>query len=248
MVRTLLVRGMITGLVAGLLAWVFAYFVGEPALDGGIAYEDMLAAAAGETGEAPMVSRGTQSTIGLLVALLIYGVAVGGIFSLVYAGVYGRVGRLSARATAAVLALVGFVVVVLVPFVKYPSNPPASSDDDTIGLRSGTFVLMVVLSMAVAVAAIVAGRRLVRRFGTWNGVLLAVLGYLVVISVIGALLPTIAETPADFPAVVLYDFRQSTLGIHVVLWAVLGLLFGALVDGRSRRVRRPADTEVAAES
>jgi predicted cobalt transporter CbtA len=245
MVRTLLVRGMITGLAAGLLAWVFAYVVGEPALDGGIAYEDMLAAAAGEAGEEPMVSRGTQSTIGLLVALLIYGVAIGGIFALVYAGIYGRVGRLSARATAAVLALVGFVVVVLVPFLKYPSNPPASSEDDTIGLRSGTFVLMVVLSVAVAVAAVVAGQRLVRRLGAWNGVLLAVLGYVVVIAVIGALLPTIAETPADFPAAVLYDFRQATLGIQVVLWAVLGLLFGALVDGRSRRARRP---EVAAES
>ncbi|MCF7549456.1 CbtA family protein [Pseudonocardia sp. WMMC193] len=233
MVRTLLVRGMLAGLAAAVCAWVFAYLVGEPALDGGIAYEDMLAAASGEAGGEPMVGRGVQSTVGLLVALLIYGVAIGGIFALVFAGVYGRIGRLSARATSAVLALVGYVVVVLVPFLKYPSNPPASSADDTIGLRTGTFVLMLALSIAVAVAAVAVGRRLVARFGAWNGVLLAVLGYLVVIGVIGALLPTIAETPADFPAVVLYDFRLSTLGLHVVLWAVLGLLFGALVDRRS---------------
>jgi predicted cobalt transporter CbtA len=241
MVRTLLVRGMLAGLAAAACAWVFAYLVGEPALDGGIAYEDMLSAAAGEAGGEPMVSRGTQSTVGLLVALLIYGVAIGGIFALVFAGVYGRIGRLSARATAAVLALVGFVVVVLVPFLKYPSNPPASSADDTIGLRTGTFVLMLALSVAVAVAAVVVGRRLVARLGTWNGVLLAVLGYVVVISVVGALLPTVAETPADFPATVLYDFRLSTLGIHLVLWTVVGLLFGALVDRRSRA------TAVAAE-
>ena len=45
-VRSLLVRGMIAGLVAGLVAFVFARLVGEPALDGGLAYEDALAAAA----------------------------------------------------------------------------------------------------------------------------------------------------------------------------------------------------------
>jgi len=246
MVRTLLVRGMLAGLVAAVLAWVFAYFVGEPALDGGISYEDMLAAAAGEAGDEPPVSRATQSTVGLLVALVIYGVAVGGIFALVYAGVYGRLGRLSARATAGVLALVGYVAVVLVPFLKYPSNPPASSADDTIGLRSGTFVLMVLLSVAAAVGAAFLARALVARLGTWNGVLASVVAYVVVVGIVGALLPTIAETPADFPAVVLYDFRMSTLGLHAILWGVLGLLFGALVDGGSRRAR--ARSEVAVES
>ncbi|MET0188517.1 MAG: CbtA family protein [Pseudonocardia sediminis] len=235
MVRTLLIRGMLAGLAAAVLAWVFAYLVGEPALDGGIAYEDMVSAAAGEAAEAPEVSRGIQSTIGLGVGVLLYGVAIGGIFALVYAAVYGRIGRLTPRATSAVLAVVGFVVVVLVPFLKYPSNPPASSDDDTIGLRTGTFVLMVLLSVAVALAAVYLGRLLVARLGTWNGVTLAVLGYLVVIGVIGGLLPTVAETPQDFPAAVLYDFRLSTLGIQVVLWAVIGLVFGALVDGSVRR-------------
>lgn len=238
MVRTLLVRGMLAGLAAAVLAWVFAYLVGEPALDGGIAYEDMVSAAAGEAAEEPMVSRGMQSTLGLGVGVLIYGIAIGGIFALVYAAVYGRIGRLSPRATSAVLALVGFVVVILVPFLKYPSNPPASSDDDTIGTRTGTYLLMVLLSVAVAVAAVWVGRRLVARFGTWNGTLLAVVGYAVVIGIIGALLPAVAETPQDFPATVLYDFRLSTLGIHVVLWAVIGLLFGALVDGSARRSGR----------
>lgn len=238
MVRTLLVRGMLAGLAAAVLAWVFAYLVGEPALDGGIAYEDMVSAAAGEAAEEPMVSRGMQSTLGLGVGVLIYGIAIGGIFALVYATVYGRIGRLSPRATSAVLALVGFVVVILVPFLKYPSNPPASSDDDTIGMRTGTYLLMVLLSVAVAVAAVWLGRRLVARFGTWNGTLLAVVGYAVVIGIIGALLPAVAETPQDFPATVLYDFRLSTLGIHVVLWAVIGLLFGALVDGSARRSGR----------
>ncbi|GAA1840365.1 CbtA family protein [Pseudonocardia ailaonensis] len=232
MVRTLLVRGMVAGVVAAVLAWVVAYLIGEPALDGGIAYEDALAAAAGEAGGEELVSRGVQATLGLGVALLIYGVAIGGIFALVYAGVQGRLSRLAPRATAAVLAVAGYVVVILVPFLKYPSNPPASSADDTIGLRTGTFVLMVLLSVVAAVAAVALGRRLVERLGTWNGSLLAGLAYVVVVWVIGALLPTVAETPKDFPAVVLYDFRLATLAIHLVLWAAVGLVFGALVERR----------------
>jgi predicted cobalt transporter CbtA len=247
MMRSLLIRGMLAGLVAGVLAFVFAFFVGEPALDGGIAYEDAAAAAAGEhshEGE-PLVSRGAQSTIGLLVALLIYGVAIGGIFSLVYAGVYGRIVRLSPRATAALLAAVGFVVVILVPFLKYPSNPPASSIDETIGIRTLTYVIMLVLSIAAAAAAVALGQRLVTRFGTWNGVLLAAAAYIVVMAVVGALMPVIAETPADFPAVVLYDFRLATLGLHFVLWAAVGLVFGALVERSTRRPGHRSESAIA---
>jgi predicted cobalt transporter CbtA len=235
MVRTLLIRGMIAGIAAAVLTFVFQYLVGEPALDGGIAFEDRLAGAASEPAGVELVSRGTQSTIGLAVALLIYGIAIGGIFALVYAAAYGRLGRLSGRATSAVLALVGFVVVFVVPFLKYPANPPASSIDDTIGERTGTYVLMVAISVLVAAGAVLLGRRLVARFGAWNGVLLATPGYVVVMGVVGALMPVIDETPADFPATVLYDFRLASFGGQLVLWIALGLVFGALVDGGSRR-------------
>jgi len=246
MMRSLLVRGMLAGLVAGVLTFVFAFFVGEPALDGGIAYEDAVSAATGHSHEGePLVSRGAQSTIGLLVALLIYGVAIGGIFSLVYAGVYGRIVRLSPRATAALLAAVGYVVVILVPFLKYPSNPPASSLDETIGIRTGTYVILVALSVAAAVAAVALGQRLVARFGTWNGVLLAAAAYIVVMAVVGALMPVIAETPTDFPAVVLYDFRLATLGLQLVLWAAIGLVFGALVERRSQRPGHRSGSAIA---
>lgn len=233
MVRSLLVRGMLAGVVAGLVAFVFARVVGEPALDGGIDYEDALAAAAGAQGGEELVSRATQSSIGLAVAFLIYGVAVGGILGLVHATAQGRLGGLGARATAAVVALVGFVAVVLVPFLKYPANPPASSIDDTIGFRTGTFVLMVAASVALAVGAVTVARRLAPRVGWWYAVLAAALGYVVVVGLVGFLLPSVSETPPDFPAVVLYDFRLASLGGHFVLWTVLAIAFAELVHRSS---------------
>jgi predicted cobalt transporter CbtA len=45
------------------------------------------------------------------------------------------------------------------------------------------------------------------------------------------------ETPAEFPAADLYDFRLASLGVQFVLWSVLGLAFGALVE-RASRVER----------
>lgn len=236
MVRTLLIRGMIAGLVAGLAYFVFAYLFGEPAVEAAIGYEDQVAAAAGEVStEEPLVSRGIQSTLGLATAALVYGVVVGGILSLVYASVVGRVGRLSARATAAVIAGIGFVSVALVPFVKYPANPPASTLDATVGQRTGPFMVLIILSVLLAVGAVMLGRSLAVRTGSWNATLVAAAAYVVAVGIVGFLLPTVAETPAGFPAAVLYDFRVASIGGQLVLWTVIGLVFGALIDGRSRR-------------
>lgn len=239
MVKTLLVRGMTAGLIAGLAYFLFAYLFGEPSVDAAIAYEEQLAAAAGDVStEAPLVSRGIQSTIGLGVAAVVYGVVIGGILSLVYASVVGRVGRLSPRATAAVIAAIGFVSVALVPFVKYPANPPASTIDDTVGQRTGPFVALIILSVLLAVGAVMLGRSLTERMGSWNAILVSAGAYLIAVGILGFLLPSVAETPADFPAAVLYDFRVASIGGQLVLWVAVGLVFGALIDGRSRRRTR----------
>lgn len=246
MVRTLLVRGMIAGVVAALVALVFAYVFGEPGVEGGIAYEDQAAAAAGEAPGVELVGRGVQSTVGLATAVVVYGVAIGGIFALVYAVLYGRVGRLSARGTAAVLALVAFVVVFVVPFVKYPANPPGSNDAETIGQRTGLYLVMVLFSIVLAIGAVALGRRLAPRTGNWYATVLAAVSFLVAVGIVEFLMPVVDETPDDFPATLLYEFRLASMGGQLVLWATLGLVFGALVDGGSRRRGARMSVEVTA--
>ncbi|WP_162795634.1 CbtA family protein, partial [Nonomuraea lactucae] len=98
MVGALVARGLLLGLLAGLVAGSFAFVVGEPLLDTAIAMERPLA------GEAPVVSRSAQKA-GLFLATGLYGLAVGGIFALVFAGLRGRVGpRSDGRLAAAVTA------------------------------------------------------------------------------------------------------------------------------------------------
>ena len=168
MIRRLLVRGLIVGALAGVLAFVVAYLFGEPQLQRAIDFED----AAGPA----LVSRGVQRSIGLLTGTVVMGAALGGFFALVFAWAYGRVGTFGARALAALLGAGAFLTITLVPFTKYPANPPGVGDPDTIDTRTALFVAMIVISLLAAVAAWRIRRQLLDRFGSWNASLLAIGG------------------------------------------------------------------------
>ncbi|GAA1718843.1 CbtA family protein [Fodinicola feengrottensis] len=222
-------RGMLSGVVAGLLALVFARIFGEPAVGNAISFESALDAAKGDAPEPELVSRAIQSSFGLATGVLVYAIAFGGLFALAFAFAYGRVGRLTPRATAAVVALGGFLVAFVVPFLKYPANPPSIGNPDTIGERTATYFVMVVLSIAIAVGATYLGRRLLPRLGGWNATLVAIAAFIAVAAIAAFLLPAINEVPTGFPAAVLWNFRVASLGTQLVMWTTIGLLFGALV-------------------
>jgi hypothetical protein len=221
---------MLVGIVAGLLAFGFAKLVGEPQVDRAIAFEEQMSQANGEAPEMEIVSREVQSTIGLLTAVVVYGTAFGGLFALVFAFAYGRIGNLGPRVTALLLAAAGFIAIVIVPDLKYPANPPSVGQPETIGYRSELYFLMILISIVSAIAAISIGRRLVVRYGGWNAAFFGMASFVVIIAIAQLLLPDINEVPEQFPAVVLWRFRIASLGIELILWATLGLLFGALVE------------------
>lgn len=89
---------------------------------------------------------------------------------------------------------------------------------------------MIALSLAALVAAVLLARRLVHRMGPWNATLAAGALYLVLIGAACALLPAVNEVPDAFSASLLWHFRVAAFGMQAVLWAALGLLFGALVQ------------------
>ncbi|MFJ3306405.1 CbtA family protein [Streptomyces sp. NPDC086549] len=225
-VRNLLVRGMLAGLAAGLLALVVAYFLGEPRVDSAIAYEE---AHSHEHG-VEAVSRTMQSTGGLTTGVLVYGVAFGGIAALAYCFVLGRIGRFGPRASALLLAAAGLVAVYVVPFLKYPANPPSVGDPDTIGKRTTLYFLMMLLSVLLAVAAVIVGKRLAPRLGNWNATLSAAAFYVLVVGLAYAFLPAINEVPKDFSATLLWQFRLAALAIQATLWTSFGLVFGVLAE------------------
>src|SRR5205814_1533215 len=163
-------------------------WIGEPQVDRAIAFEDhtdaLHPAADGPTkAEAPLVSRSEQRSSGLATGAAIFGVAIGGIFALVFAVALGRMGPHTVRGTAALLGLLGFVTVYLTPFLKYSGNPPAVGDADTIGRRTAWYLTIMLIGVVAMVAAVVVRKRLVGRLGGWNATLAVVAGYVVVVVV-----------------------------------------------------------------
>ena len=233
-------RGMLLGIVAGLLAFCVARLYGEPPVDWAISYEERVAAASsdpvshihdhGAERVAPL-SRATQSGPGLFTGMVVFGTALGGLFALVFSLCYGRMGTLGPRSTAALIALAGFAAVTLVPQLKYPASPPAVGAEDTIGWRTGLYFLLLASSLASATIAAIVADKLKPAFGAWNAAVVACVGFAICISVLFLVMPTVEEVPDDFSATVLWNFRMASLGIHAVLWAVLGAGFGPLAEG-----------------
>jgi hypothetical protein len=265
-VRSLVLRGLPAGALAGLLAFVFARIFAEPVIQAAIDYEgardearQALNAAAGIPVEAPgedLVSRAVQGNFGIGLGLVAFGLALGAIFAVVFCLVWGRLGNTGPRTLSLLLALGGFVTLYLVPFLKYPANPPAIGHEDTIGPRTGLYLVMVVGSVIAGLVAVRLGQALSGRLGAWNATLVGLLGFAVltgglmlVLPPLGHLAtnveqygPALTETPTalrdkggnivfpGFDPDLLYSFRLYSVAAAALLWAALGLSFGALAE------------------
>ena len=272
MERRLIARGLLAGALAGLVAFCFARIFAEPAVNQAIAYErgrDAAQAALNRTAGLPvdaggpdLFSRAVQGNLGIGVGLIGFGAAMGALYSVVYLLCLGRVGRVQPKTLALLVAGAGLAGLYLVPYLKYPANPPAIGHAETIKQRTALYLTMVVCSVAFIVAAVWLGRRLAPRFGTWNASLLAALGFAVAIGIVMAILPSLGELSANvqayghhatetplpltdpkgaivypgFPADTLFSFRFYSVCNQVLLWGTLGLAFGPMAE----RVLRPA--------
>lgn len=261
MEKRLIGRGLLAGALGAVPAFVVARLCAEPVIGRAIAFEDGRADAENAHGvheHGPeLFSRGVQSNAGLGFGVLIFGIAMGALFAVLFCVVAPRVTSVGVRELSLLLAAGAFVTVYLVPFVKYPPDPPAVGQADTIGARTGWYLVMVLASVVLAFAAVWLARLLTVRFGAWNGRLLAAGAYVTAVAVVMVLLPGVDETPEPlrdaagaiiypgFPADVLYDFRLLALAAQLVFWVTIGVVFATLAgrllgegtkDGRASSV------------
>jgi hypothetical protein len=271
LVRDLILRAAGVGALGGLVAYVFARIFAEPLIQQAIDYESgrddakaALAAAAGlppEPAGPEIFSRFVQGNIGIGVGMVLFGLAMGCFFGIAYCLAYGRVGGVRAGTLSLHVAAAGFFLLYVVPGLKYPANPPAVGNPDTIGQRSGLYGVMVVASVVCGAAAVWVGRRLAARFGNRNATVLAGLGFAAVVGVVMALLPPLGslaanagetgalltETPQPltdpagvivypgFDADLLYWFRLYSVIAQALMWGVIGFAFAPLAERRLDR-------------
>lgn len=231
MTQHLLWRGMLAGLLAAFVAATFAVLFAEPQIDASIAVEAAHNAhrMAGMADE-ELVSRATQKGAGLYTAMMLYGAALGGMLAIVFAGFHGRSGRIGPRSLALLIALAAFLVIVVVPAIKYPPTPPAVGLHETVRLRTGAFFAMLALSVLAATAAFSAFHRTAGRWQPLDRMLLAGGVYVAIVAILQNLLPAIDEVPADFPASLLLQFRVASIGTQGVFWLVVGDVFGRMAE------------------
>ncbi|MFF5077669.1 CbtA family protein [Actinoplanes sp. NPDC000266] len=244
----LLLRGLLAGLIAGLLAGCFAYAFGEPKVDAAIAIEEANAHAApaaqaeADHHDEELVSRDGQKG-GLFLATALYGAAMGGLLATAYTLLRRRLRTPSDTRAALSLAGAALLGIVLVPYVKYPPNPPAVGDPATINQRTISYLAILVIGLVAVWASVVAART---QRAEWRQAIAAVTGFLVVVVVGYTLLPNINEVPDTFPADLLWSFRIASLGTQVLLWTALGLAFAALLTARRTPATKPERETVPA--
>ena len=248
--RYVITRALAAGLVAGLLLALYTLSVTEPKIDRAIALEQARTSAqahgerlGNDHLEKPLFSRPTQVGGGM-VATVVYAGVVSVIFGTVLASIRHRLPDWSELGRTAWLAAVAFGVVALVPAVKYPGNPPGVGDPGTVNERTVQYLVLVVLSIALAVLLTrLAGWLRSRVDGPTRVVSIAaatVVGY-------GLLLIAMPGSPDAIdpavPAQLVWDFRLRSLGGLALLWATIGLGLGSELE---RAVaREPATTELA---
>jgi hypothetical protein len=266
MEKRLILRGLLAGAVGGLLAFIFARIFAEPQIQKAIDYEsgrdaaqavlDKAAGLAVEAAHEDVFSRTVQGNVGLGIGLVLFGMALGAMFAVAYMVCLGRVGNLRPRTLALLVAGAGFLGLYLVPFIKYPANPPAIGHSETIRQRTALYLVMVVASLVFLGLAVWLGQRLRSRLGNWNATLVAGGAFIVAIGVVMAILPSFGhlganvaaygdhatETPLPltddkgtivypgFPADVLFNFRLYSVGAQLILWSAIGLVFAPMAS------------------
>ncbi len=245
--RTFLINGLVAGLLGGLVAFVVALGVGEPAIEDAIALEESASASAptddhahtegeAEDGHSHShdedtegITRGQQAGPGLATATVLIGAVLGGLVGIASAFAVGRFGRLSPVATTALVAGAGFVAVVLVPWLKYPPNPPAVGSGDTIGERTALYFGFLAISVLAVVAAVIVARQVLAVRSAWTATIVGGAVYALVVGVAVAVMAPIDEVPDSFPSNVLFEFRVGSLLTQGALWLALGIVLTGLV-------------------
>jgi hypothetical protein len=271
-VRAYLLRGVVAGLIAGFIVGVVALLLVEPVIDRAVGIESQrvaaehrqalqaaiiqhhgdVAAAVRDLPPPPpeVFSRQTQH-LGLILATTLFGIGAGGFFAVAYLVVGRRAAPRTPWQRSVGLAAAMCTGAYVLPFLRFPANPPGVGDPATIDRRTYAYTI----AIAIGCLGVWAAWRLalhLRERGADQPVRQIAAALVLTATVVAEFVALPASTDAiRVPADLLWDFRLRSVGVQVLLWSVIGCTFGLLTQAsmeggrRSWALRAPSRSRAA---
>ena len=216
---------LVSGAIAGFVHGTINFALVEPYLDQAIGLENESLFASGDAEDtlefwAEYESYRIWQKSGQVLAGVILGLAMGSLFGIVYALSRNSLPGKTDVTKSVILAGIMWLTIYIIPFLKYPANPPTVGDGETVMLRAILYVSFIVLSGIGVVIFYKLSRKLQS-----NKKYFGLIGYIVFISVIFFVMP---ENPDEVnaPINLVNEFRlMSVLGVSS-FWLSVGIILG----------------------
>ena len=216
---------LLAGCFAGIIHGVANLAIVEPYLDEAIGIENQNLFASGEEKDTPQfwveysAYRDWQKG-GQVLAGAILGTSIGALFGIVFA--YSRKilpGQHNVK-KALVLAGIMWLTIYLIPFLKYPANPPTVGDGETVVLRATLYLAFI----AISGFSVIGFYQLSKKF-QGRKKFVAIIGYAAFMTAMFVVMP---PNPDEItaPMELVNGFRvMSVIGVSV-FWIALGIILG----------------------
>jgi len=216
---------LISGAFAGLIHGTVNFAIVEPYLDQAIGIENQNLFASGEEEDTPEFwveyeGYRTWQKNGQILAGVILGTSVGALFGIVFALSRNALPGSNDVKKSLMLAGIMWLTLYIIPFLKYPANPPTVGDGETVVLRAILYLSFIAISGFGAIGFYQLSKKLKN-----NKKLIALVGYGVFISAVFFAMP---ENPDEItaPMDLVNEFRfMSVLGV-TSFWASIGIILG----------------------
>ncbi|MFB3114080.1 MAG: CbtA family protein [Nitrosopumilaceae archaeon] len=216
---------LLAGCFAGIIHGAANLAIVEPYLDEAIGIENQNLFASGEEKDTPQfwveysAYRDWQKG-GQVLAGAILGTSIGALFGIVFA--YSRKilpGQHNVK-KALVLAGIMWLTIYLIPFLKYPANPPTVGDPETVVLRATLYLAFI----AISGFSVIGFYQLSKKF-QGRKKLVAVIGYATFMTAMFIVLPPNPDEIAA-PMELVNGFRVMSVVAVSIFWLALGIILG----------------------
>ena len=163
---------------------------------------------------------------GEIVAGTILGLSIGSLFGIVFAYTHSSIPGSNNKKKALIVAGIMWFVLFLMPALKYPANPPAVGDPETIYYRQTLYVAFLAISGFSALGLAF----LYRRMGSLNIKKTTIpAAYAAIIAGAYLAMPS-SPDPINAPMDLVIGFRAASAITLSIFWGLLGVIFGSFWD------------------